>query len=50
MCATVAAGLRILEEHIHGAGDEGGNRFVVIGVVSAGVTALAVLAVLVFVH
>ncbi|MFI6635501.1 hypothetical protein ACIBI7_42000 [Nonomuraea fuscirosea] len=49
-CATVAAWLRILEEHIHGAGDEGGNRFVVIGVVSAGVTALAVFAVLVFVH
>ncbi|MEV0309285.1 hypothetical protein [Nonomuraea fuscirosea] len=49
-CAAVVAWLRILQEHIHGAGHEGGNRFVVIGVVSAGVTALAVLAVPVFVR
>ncbi|WP_326631949.1 hypothetical protein OIE67_44715 [Nonomuraea fuscirosea] len=49
-CAAVAACFQVLHEAVRGVDHVGGNRFVVISVVSAGVTALAVLAQLVFVH
>ncbi|PRX61406.1 hypothetical protein B0I32_115260 [Nonomuraea fuscirosea] len=49
-CAAALSCLRMLQETVRGAEDEGGNRFVVISVVSAGVTALAVLVQLVLVR
>ncbi|GAA1610463.1 hypothetical protein GCM10009733_003340 [Nonomuraea maheshkhaliensis] len=49
-CGVALSYLRILRETVRGAAEEDGNRFVVVSVVSAGVTALAVLAQLVLMH